>query len=298
VGKPLEVRVLFPALCVATIIWQCYDGYVKKVLPGIVILFLLILPSFFAKPVRATSQQAYQDYLHQFDRYRQTYSDFQLARDTYLKYRSLTSQTAAVTAAQTMMAQRNLLLHSYLSFLNEKLNDDQGLGTAAKQQYQGNLQREITFLDAQKEQIAGVTTIDDATRSSGLLETHYLPLHITIRQTIIGVTLGKLLDLTKSFDQNLATAQTLVSKNTAILTPEKVSIINRWFVQIQNTRTLYQQKIDDIGVFATTQIATVSSLSDLDQKFADINKKFAEARQLLTQQSSYLGEVVTALQYK
>ena len=266
----------------------------KFLLLGILV-FLSAFPISFAV---ASSQQAYQDYLFQFDRYRQTYSDFQLARDTYLKYRSLTSQTAAISATQTMMTQRNLLLRGYLLFLNEKLNEDQGLGTTAKQDYQGNLQKELSFLETQNQYIAGLTSLDEATSTSKLLETHYVPLHITIRQTIIGLSIGKLSALSGMFDQNLQTAQTLVSTNTTALAPEKVGIINRWLTQIQNTRNLYQQKIDEIGPFATTQFASVTTMGDIDQKFVDISKKITEAKQLLTQATSYLGEVVTALQYQ
>lgn len=267
----------------------CYDESVKKFLPGFVILFILVLSIFFVTPVRATTQQAYGDYLYQFDRYRQTYADFQRAKDTYSKYHSLTSQTQAVSATQTMMTQRNLLLRSYLLFLNEKLNEDQG---------QGNLQKEIAFLDDQNQQIAGLMTLEEATRISKLLETHYLPLQITIRQTIIGLTIGKLSVLSSGFDQNLQTAQTLVNTNSTILAPKKVSIINRWLIQIQNTRSLYQQQIDEIRTLTTTQFAAVTSMWDLDQKFADINKKFTEAQKLLTQMTEYLGELVTAFQYQ
>jgi len=271
---------------------------VKKLLSGFVILLILVLSAFIVTSVRATSQQAYQDYLYQFDRYRQTYSDFQRAKETYLKYHSLTSQTAAVTATQTMMTQRNLLLRGYLLFLNEKLNEDQGLNETAKQQYQGNLQKELTFLETQNQQIAGLTSIDEATSTSKLLETHYVPLQITIRQTIIGIALGKLSALARTFDQNLQTAQTLVSANSGVLAPEKVTIINRWLTQIQNTRGLYQQKIDEIEAAATTQFATIRTLSDMDQKIADINKKCTEAQKLLTQMTGYLGEVVQTLQYQ
>lgn len=267
----------------------------RKILLLGLIVFLTVIP---ISIVAASSQQAYSDYLYQFDRYRQTYSDFQRAKETYLKYRSLTSQTAAVTATQTMMTQRNLLLRGYLLFLNEKLNEDQGLNEAAKQQYQGNLQKELAFLETQNQQIAGLTSIDEATSTSKLLETHYLPLQITVRQTIIGITLGKLSGLARTFDQNLQTAQTLVNENTGVLAPEKVSIINRWLTQIQNTRSLYQQKIDEIEAATTTQFSTIRTVSDVDQKIADINKKFTEAQKLLIQMTGYLGELVRALQYQ
>ncbi len=276
----------------------CYDGCVKKCLPGVIILFLLVLPAFLVGRVLATSQQAYSDYLNQFDTYRQSYSSFQLARDSYLKYQNLTSQTAAMTATQTMMTQRDLLLRSYLSFLNEKLNEDQGLDTGTKGQYQANLQKEIAFLDTQNQNIAGITSLDDATRSSSILENHYVALQITISQTIIGVTIGKLEALAHTFDQNLQTAQGIISSNAALLPPEKTATINQWLIQIQNTRSLYQQKIDAAATASATGLAPVTSIYELDQKTADINKQCTDAQQLLTQLIGFLGELVTALQYK
>lgn len=259
------------------------------------IFFLITIP---ISTAVASSKQAYGDYLYQFDRYRQTYSDFQVARDSYLKYHSLTSQTQAVNATQTMLTQRNLLLRSYLLFLNEKLNEDWGLTATARQQYQGNLQKEIAFLDAQNREIVGLTTLDDAVRMSKLLETHAIPLQITIRQTIIGITLGKLSALSRTFDQSLQMTQTLVNANAALLTPEKISTINQWLIQIQNTRNLYQQKIEEITDAAGTQFSAATTVFDIDQKFTDINKKFTEAQHLLAQTAAYLGELVTALQYQ
>src|SRR3989344_5828917 len=94
----------------------------RTALALVVILFLTLAGSVFA-----TSQQAYQDYLYQFDLYRQRETDFRVAKTEYEKFRSLTSETTALEKTKLLLAQRDQLLRAYLLVLNEKLNEDKGL---------------------------------------------------------------------------------------------------------------------------------------------------------------------------
>ena len=71
--------------------------------------------------------------------------------------------------------------------------------------------------------------------------------------------------------------------------------MNRWLLQITNTKSLYQQKIDEINGLNTSLTST--DPNDLDRKFSDITKKVGEARGYLLQGTSYLGELATALKY-
>src|SRR3972149_4862635 len=94
-----------------------------KVMRFLPIVFLILL----VPHVFASSQQAYQDYLFQFDIYRQKYSEFTVSKNEYLKSKTLTSQTTALEKTIAMLSFRDLLLRAYLLLLNEKLNEDRGL---------------------------------------------------------------------------------------------------------------------------------------------------------------------------
>ncbi len=261
----------------------------------LVLLLFVLTAAFMTPTVFATTQQAYNDYLFQFDVYRQKYSDFQVAKNEYQKFKTLASQTTALAATKTMLTQRDLLLKAYLLLLNESLNEDRGLSTVNKQLYQSLIRNEITFLDGHSQLIPSIASIDDAISVGSQLESHYQVLQTSMRQIITGISLGKLMVLSRLFDQNYQTAQSLVVTNTAYVTPEKNSTITRWLLNIANKRSLYQQKIDEI-LSLNTQLTTTDP-NELDRKFSEITKKVGEARQYLLEGTSFLGEVVVGLKY-
>lgn len=268
----------------------------RKFLSAIFLAVLLLTtPLFIAGKVVATSAAAYQDYLYQFDLYRQKYADFQVAKNEYQKFKSLTAQQQLLDNTKAMLAQRDQLLRAYLLFLNEKLNEDQGLSPTSKQLYQTLIANEVKFLNENAALVPSISSLDDAITISGKLESHYQVLQTTIRQIITAVALGKLMVLSRQFDTNAQTAQTLVNTNTSVFSAEKIATMNRWLLQITNKKTLYQQKIDEINSLNTS--LTTADASELDRKFSDITKKVGEARQYLLEGTSYLGELGTELKY-
>ena len=67
-------------------------------------------------------------------------------------------------------------------------------------------------------------------------------------------------------------------------------------LQIDNKRNLYQQKINAINT-ANGKL-TGNSIDDIDRNFTKILKDAGEAKQYLTEATSYLGELVTTLKYQ
>lgn len=262
-----------------------------KVLPFLPIVFLFFLIS----QVMASSQQAYQDYLYQFDVYRQKHSEFTVAKNEYLKFKTLTSQTTALEKTIAMLSQRDLLLRAYLLLLNEKLNEDRGLSATDRQTYQSLMNNEIVFLEGHSKLVGSIGSLEDATETSRQLESHYNILQASMRQTIGGITLGNLAVFAKQFDIALADARALVDINRGIFTPQKQATIDRWLLQITNVRSLYQQKIEQIT--ASNRQFRGSNLDVQNRTLSELKKDVGEARQYLVDGSGYIGELVNALRY-
>lgn len=262
-----------------------------KLLRFLPIVFLILL----VPHVLATSQQAYQDYLFQFDLYRQKYSEFTVAKNEYLKFKTLTSQTTALEKTIAMLSQRDLLLRAYLLLLNEKLNEDRGLSSIQRTTYQTLLTNEVVFLEGHSQLVGSIGSLEDATETSQQLESHYNILQASMRQTIGGITLGNLAVLAKQFDIALADARALVDTNRGIFTPQKQATIDRWLLQITNVRSLYQQKIEQITV--STRQFTGSNLDVQNRSLFELKKDVGEARQYLLDGSGYLEELIVALRY-
>lgn len=277
---------------------------VMKVIRFFLLCVFIILPVSFVPlrisyPVRsaiASSERGYQDYLYQFDLYRQTYSDFTIAKNEYEKFGSLASQTTALTKTSDMLAQRDQLLRAYLLLLNEKLNDDRGLGEVQKATYRMLITNEIGFLNQHSSLVQSIVSLEDAQNVSRELESHYAVLQGSIRQTIVGVSLGQLALLARQFDQNLADVKALVASSRRLFLPQKLATVDRWLLQIQNVRSLYQQKIDTISTKNT--LLKGSSIDALDDQFRDLKRDLGQAKQYLIEGNGFMGELLEAIRYQ
>ncbi len=244
----------------------------------------------------ASSSQAYSDYLFQFDVYRQKYTDFKVAKNEYEKFKSLSSQTDALKKTITMLTQRDLLLRAYLLLLNEKLNEDQGLNDQDQLLYQTLINNEVTFLDAHSTLVTAIGSLNDADQISKKLESHYDILQASMRQTIGGISLGQLALHAKEYDIALADIKALITANRGVFTPEKQTTLDRWILQITNTRSLYQQKVDTIAQSIAQFKDT--SVSEQDRSFQKVQRSIGEARQYLVDGAGYLRELIEALRYQ
>ena len=264
----------------------------KRVIVFVIFVILVI----FVSPIRASSEKAYQDYLYQFDLYRQKYSDFTIAKNEYEKFGSLTSQTTALAKTSAMLSQRDQLLRAYLLLLNEKLNEDRGLLDTQKATYWALTGNEISFLDAHSTLVGSIGSLDDATEVSKELESHYAILSTSMRQVITGVSLGQLAVLARQYDTALADAKALMTANRGVFSPQKQATVDRWILQITNTRSLYQQKIDSINT-KNAQLKG-SSIETLDDLFAELKRDLGQAKQYLMEGNRFIGELIEALRYQ
>lgn len=244
----------------------------------------------------ATSQTAYQDYLYQHDQYRLKLNNFKVARTEYLKYKTLLAETTALDTVKAMISQRDQLLRTYLLLLTEKMNENSGLTNTDKQLYQTLIQNENTFLQNHIALISSIGSLTDATNVSKELESHYLILSASMRQTITALSLGELSKLNTQYSTLFEALRNLVSANKGTVSAEKQSTIDRWMLQINNKQNLYEQKAEQI-LLASGQLKSVSE-QELDASSLEIQKKLGEAKQYLSEGTSYMQELMNLLRYQ
>lgn len=264
----------------------------RKILLGL-ILFFVFLPSV----AGASYEQAYQDYLFQFDSYRQKYSDFQVAKNEYKKFKTLTSEATALEKTKIMMTQRDQLLRSYLLVLFEKIQDpNAGLSAGTADQYRRIIGNEIAFLETHALTIPSVGSLEDAQEVSKQLESHYMVLQTSIRQILTGLSLGQLAIVAKFYDTLVGNAQQIIQERVGIFSPQKQETINRWVLQIVNKRNFYQQKVDAIN--QQSILLDPTSPQDLDTKYNAMVRGMGEARQYLVEGISNISELRDSLKYQ
>lgn len=246
--------------------------------------------------VTADSQKAYQDYLFQADLYRKTLSEFTIAKNEYEKFKSLASETLALDKTKRMLAQRDRLLRSYLLLLTEKLIENPGLVSSTRNLYISLVGNELAFLERHSELVPSINSLGDAQTVSQQLESHDNILQVSIEQTITALILGNLNSLAVSYDQVVTQAQNLMSIKRDSLPPTKRETVDRWLLQIQSKRSLYQQKVDTIAKKNTA--LTGADSYELDRQSVEIQQEALGAKQYLSEGASYLGELVTAFKYE
>lgn len=256
--------------------------------------------SAFVPQVFASSEQAYKDYLYQSDVYRQKYNDFKVAQNEYFKFNTLTSQQTALAATRDMMAQRDVLLKTYLLLLNEKLNEAVGITDSDRNYYQSLIKNENAFLINHAALIPSVGSINDATTIGRQLEDHYNVLQASMLQIISGISYGNLTGFANDYDKNLADAKALVNANRGIFASEKQSLMDRWLLQISNTRSLYQGKLDAIANKIVQLKVSNNSFNRIDPTsfYEDIKTQLGEGRQYLLDGTAFMGELVRELRYQ
>lgn len=267
----------------------------KAFLP--VLFFLGIIFSLFPVHIHASSTQAYQDYLFQFDGYRTKYNNFSVAKTEYLKYKTLLSETTALDTTESMMTQRSQLLVSYLKFLTEKVNENKGLTDGQKAQFNTLIADETTFLKNHLTKIAAVTSITDATAVSKELESHYSSFQTIVRQVIVGLSLGDLSFLNNQYKTAQTSLQQVVLMNTSHVSPQKQETIDRWVNQITNKETSYQQAIDAITVNNIPSPKNVNN-TDFDGLLTNAQTNLNTAKKQLSDGTSYMKELINLLQYQ
>ena len=261
--------------------------------------FLLLIPLFLTVTyaVFASSDQAYKDYIFQFDAYRTKNAEFLVAKNEFDKFKSLASETAAIEKTNIMLSQRDQLLRAYLLLLNEKLNETKGMSSTDRNLYQTLIANEVSFLQKHSSLVSGIGSIQDASNVSIQLESHHGVLQGSMRQTIVGISVGVLLELKSQFDSTFGRTKTLISTNRGVFLPQKQATIDRWLLQIDNKSTLFQQKIDAI-LGASTKFRSSGSLSEMDRTFQEQKNQILEAKQYLIEAQSYIKEVMTTLKYQ
>ena len=265
----------------------------KRIFLGIIgVVFTLFL----VKTAIASSAQAYQDYLYQFDVYRQKYNEFDIAKNNYLKFNTLTAQQTAISTTKEMLAARAQLLRAYLLMLNEKITETPQMTQPEVDLYRALINGEVSFLDNQTQFVNSVQTLDDANNVSKQLESHYTVLQISMDQTILGITLAKLRGMGNEFSDKTVQAKALIDQVKPELSLNQQAILDRWFDQISNKRTLFLQKQDAISQAITGLKG--SNTQNLADKFSQIQKQITDAESELTEGSSYLRELTNAMMYK
>lgn len=238
----------------------------------IIAIFIIFIISFllFAKtsPVMADYAALKIEYSQKLAAYNTSYSDFQIAKSSYLTYKTLSALTKALDKAKDYLVKRDELIIKHFELLKEKgaspLADD-----------------EITFYQNHLTLVPAIATLKDAETVAKKAEDQIILSNVKSKQILGQILISKVQAIVDSYstlinDQNGLEAKILELKNSGNNTDK----LERWLVEVKNKKMLCE-----------TVLAQVSDkLNSFKAKASDLEKDFNEARIDISQANLYLKE--------
>lgn len=253
----------------------------KKFLP---ILFIIVTCYMLhVTYIFADFNQAYQDFLYQGNQYRTGLTNYLTAKNRYLTYKTLISQTEALDAAKNFLQARDELITTYLKMLIEK-NPGETLTKL--------LEGEINFYLDHKSKVPSVGSLDDAVSLSQRVSDQFPQTEVLVRKAIADVLLAKLRALEKRQAEIESGLETKINQ---IKNKGDTATLERWLLATKNKRLLAGQKLNEASGLSDKLKPRSTAL--LSEDFGQIQIKIFETNQYLKEGAAYLNEITQELKY-
>lgn len=232
----------------------------------------------------ADFDSAYQNYLSQYNQYRSALSSFQTAKNRYLTYQTLTSQSTALENTKAFLQARDQAMLLYLKLLLEKNPDGN---------YVKLLNEDLNFYQDHLNTIAAVGNLNDAVSVSDKAKEHFAPTEVLARQTIINILLNKLKDID---NQQAKIASGFENEINSLKNQGKdVTTLERWTLSFKGKQLLVNQKLQQAQDLSDKLRPKTSDQLSLD--FSKIQTIIFDANQYLKEGTSFLLEIDKELKY-
>ncbi|MBI4100001.1 hypothetical protein HY440_03260 [Candidatus Microgenomates bacterium] len=243
----------------------------KRYLPVFCFLFLFIV-----RPVAANYQTARADFTYQYSQYRGAHDRYQVAKSSYLTYRTLTAQTEAIASLRLVVQARDQVIFSYYDLLQEKLNATPGVSVNYQTTFSDVKANEKTWLAAHQKTIDAAASLEDLNNVSREFEDRYPEFDTETKQAFGTVLLAKEATLRVGTDALIDSLNT----NLVRLRQDGASttFADRGLISIKDKLGLYDQKMTAARVvFFSKNTRDPISVFVGQQRLSEANQYLREA---------------------
>lgn len=253
----------------------------------LVIILLSYIFLFKSSFVRADYQKAYTDYTYSYSLYRQAHNDYQIAKSTFLTYRTLVSQNEAINKLRAVLKARDQVILSYYNLLQEKMNATEGLNSEAKNTFFEIKNSELAWLAGHQTKIEAASSLEDLSSVSGEFESRYSQIDTETKQTIGAILSAK----EETLSKKVSTLSTNVSEKLTEIRQagEETAVLERGLINVNNKLTLHSEKM--------TQVKSVFTAAD-SYRGIDLfrgQQRLTEANQYLREAVNFLLEIIKSI---
>ncbi|MBI4035127.1 MAG: hypothetical protein HY381_01905 [Candidatus Chisholmbacteria bacterium] len=254
--------------------------------------FLLLATCYLllATPAQAqefTFSRALNDYTYTFDQYRLSHRQYQLKKNEYLKFGTLTSQTEAQTATLDMLLKRDDVIRTYLTALRLKLAETPGTDPLDREALFARIDQEVNWLFQHQTKLQNTTSLAELSRVSQELQTRYTTIQLLAYQSLTSILAGKQNGLRSQLQTHLQTLKSSVDQIRQ--SGESTQLLDRWLVQAQQRLELSLER-QTAGEFTSQKLTPQNR--NLVQEFLNIEFTLKESHQYLKETLFSLQEII------
>jgi len=254
----------------------------------LLIFFVTILFFFtfsFAYAQEFNFKKAYEDYLFNFNKYRESHDEYVTAKEAYLSYKTLTSKNTAKEKTAKMLLNEDEVIHTYLAAIRLKLSETTGISNYEKSIIYLKLDENITLYSTHQNSINAADNLEDLIKLAQENKESY-----KITETLSYQTLGSIFASKEiNFRNKINKQVTLLKEKLGEIRQkgDKQTIkAERWLIEAES-RLLKSQEKEFEAQQTLSQIKTTDKYK---------NKDYNEAQYLFEQSHQYLKESSNQLQ--
>lgn len=238
--------------------------------------------------------RAYQDYVYMGNVYRKAYDDYEIARNQYLKFETLTSRAKAQEKTYGMLKARDDVLGAYLTAIRMRLVEAIGLVEDERAAMYSQIDPEVAWYIEHRNNYKSTDTLDDLVRKSDEASDHYKYTEVVIYQTLSLVYTGKIYDLHNKTSGIVTELEAKVAEikeddiDDGGISERRIYLIERWIEEMKDRMSNTIEKLE-IG---KSYYGSKSKIKEGIAKYRSAGKRIEEGRLLLLEANSFSKEIV------
>ena len=235
-----------------------------------------------------------EDYLFQYEKYREIYDQFTVSRDKFLKYEILSVREQAIEALKKLLLQRNQTLRTYFLVLKYKLRNTPGVvGNQIDDNLIGQLDKKIIWFEEESEEVENFSnpSLNDLFILSDRIEAKEKEFVQIAYQSLGEVILGKI----RSLQQESVAITTLLKDEVSESESATQSAqLNLWLKEVDVKNYLARKEIEAAEINLWNLRGT-RGLVQMKIHFNNLKIDTEDARIQLKQAYSFQDEIYSAL---
>ena len=260
----------------------------KKYLPVFLSLLLFLLLASQLNAQEFNFNKAYDDYLYNYNQYRQANTEYISAKQAHSSYQTLTSKEKAMEKTSNLLKNEDEVIKTYLTALRLKLAETTGISNYEQNVIYLKLDNEVIWYQNHQSKLSSAGSLEDLVKSGEEMKQRYQETQILAYQTLGAILAGKQNYQRQQINQQI---QLLKEKIGVIRQTgdKQTATVERWLLEAENRLTRSQEK-----EFEAQQLLTKMKNSDRDKNkiYNQAQSQIEESHQYLKEANRYLREII------